>query len=109
MPEQFSLMGTDPPPKLTDRLFFGIYPDAAVAAQIAQLAQRLRGEHGLKGKPLQIKHFHVTLHLVGDYAGLRPEIVRQALEAAAAVAMPPFRVAFDRVMSFSTRLGNRPL
>lgn len=108
MPEQLSLMGLGAPPRKTDRLFFAIFPDAAAAVRIAQLAHRLRGEQGLKGKPLETARFHVTLHHLGDYAGLRPDIVAAAVEAAATVAMPPFEAAFDRALSFSVRPGNRP-
>jgi RNA 2',3'-cyclic 3'-phosphodiesterase len=108
MPEQFSLIGLDAPPKPTDRLFFAILPDAAAALRIARLAQYLRGEHGLRGKPLETERFHITLHHLGDYAGLPQGIVTAATKAAATVVMPPFEIAFDRALSFSARLGNRP-
>ena len=107
MPEQFSLTGFDPP-KLTDRLFFAIFPDTAAATRIARLAQHLRGEHELKGKPLETRRLHVTLHHLGDYPGLPREIVAAAAKAAATVAMPAFEVSFDRALSFSARPGNRP-
>lgn len=109
MPEQFSSTAIDTPPKPTDRLFFAVFPDAAAAARIAQLAQCLRDEQGLKGRPLETERFHVTLHYIGDYAGLPQDIVAAAVEAAATVEMPPFEVAFDRALSFSARPGNRPL
>ena len=110
MPEQLSLLGIDAaPPQPTDRLFFAIFPDADTAARIAQLAQQLYGEHGLHGSPLKTERFHVTLHHLGDYAGLPPHIISMASEAAAAVAMPPFEVAFDRAASFSGTPRNRPL
>ena len=50
-PEQFSLEGFDDPQVPTDRLFFAIFPDTDSAAEIAQLAQHLRDEHGLNGRP----------------------------------------------------------
>lgn len=97
-------------PKLTDRLFFAIFPDRDSASRIAELAQQLRDEHGLRGKPLKTERFHVTLHHLGDYAGLPQGIVTCAGEAAACVtvAMPPFEVAFDRAASFSSAPRNRP-
>jgi RNA 2',3'-cyclic 3'-phosphodiesterase len=100
--------GSDIVPKPTDRLFFAIFPDEVVATRIARLAQCLRSEHGLKGKPLEMARFHVTLIHLGDYEGLPQHIVAAAADAAARVAMPPFEVAFDRVKSFPARLGNRP-
>jgi 2'-5' RNA ligase len=108
MPEQFSLAGIGSPPQPTDRLFFAIFPDPPVAARIAQLAQRLHGEHGFKGKPLGAERFHITLHHVGNYAGLPPDIVAAAIEAATTVGMPSFEVAFDRALSFTGKPGNRP-
>ena len=108
MPEQASLPGFDAAPKPTDRLFFAIFPDADAAARIARLAQQLRGEHGLHGTPLKPERFHVTLHHLGDYAGLPPHIIAMAGEAAAAVVTPPFEVAFDRAASFSSAPRNRP-
>ena len=107
MPEQPSLAGFNAALRPTDRLFFAIYPDLDAAARIAKLAQRLRGEHGLRSTPLATEHFPITLHHLGDYVGLPQNIVAAASEAAAAVAMPPFEVAFDRAASFD-RPRNRP-
>src|SRR6185312_3799312 len=95
VPEQFSLSGFDVAPKKTDVLFFAIFPDAAAAARIARLAQRLRSEHGLKANPLRTERFHITLHHIGDYAGLPQGVVAKAISAAATIAMPPFEVTFD--------------
>ena len=110
MPEQPSLPGFDASPSQpTDRLFFAIFPDANASARIAELALQLRGEHELHGRPLARERFHVTLHHLGDYAGVRPDIVAMAGKAAAAVAtMAPFEVAFDRAASFSSAPRNRP-
>jgi 2'-5' RNA ligase len=100
MPEQSSLPGFDPAPKPTDRLFFAIFPDAEAAARIAALARQLQLAHGLKGQPLQTARLHVTLHHLGDFAGVPPDTVARACDAALAVAMPPFDVSFDRAASF---------
>jgi 2'-5' RNA ligase len=108
MPEQSFLPGFEAAPRPTDRLFFAIYPDAATAAHIAQLAQQLRAEHGLQGKPLKPERFHVTLHHLGDYAGLPQDLVAAACGAAASVAAAPFDVTFDRVASFTSAPRNRP-
>jgi 2'-5' RNA ligase len=108
MPRQSVLPGFDAAPQLTDRLFFAIFPNAGAAAQIASLAQQLRGEHGLKGKPLKTERFHVTLHHLGDYAGLPQGLVDVACTVAASIAAAPFDVTFDRAASFSTAPRNRP-
>ena len=108
---QASLPGFDSPPALRDSLFFAILPDAPAASRIAQIAEQLRNAHGLKGKTLQTDRFHVTLHHLGNYAGLPPDVVAMAGEAAASVAnaMPPFELAFNNVESFSNTPRNRPL
>jgi 2'-5' RNA ligase len=108
MPEQSFLPGFEAAPRPTDRLFFAIYPDASTAAQIAQLAQQLRTEHGLQGKPLKPERLHVTLHHLGDYAGLPQDLVEVARAAAASVAAAPFDITFDRVASFTSAPRNRP-
>lgn len=100
MSEQLSLIGFDPPPKRTDRLFFAIFPDTDAAARMGRLTDRLRTEQHLRGRPLDATRLHVTLHHVGDYAGLPEQLVDQARDAAAMVAMLPFDVCFNRVASF---------
>lgn len=85
----------------TDRLFFAILPDPDTAAQIADQARHLRIAHGLTGKPLRPEHFHVTLcHVGDDVVPPPPELIEAVTERAASVAMPAFRVEFDRAMSF---------
>jgi RNA 2',3'-cyclic 3'-phosphodiesterase len=109
MAEQLSLEGLSGTGKPTDRLFYAIFPDAEAAAQIQQLALRLRAEKELKGKPLLMDRFHVTLHHLGDYWGKPPGIVTSALEAASLVEAEPFEIVFDRVESFRSRPRNKPL
>lgn len=108
MPGQSSLPGFDDAPAPTDRLFFALFPDAEAAARIAECARQLRAEHGLHGTPLKTERFHVTLHHLGDYAGLPQGVMAMASQAAAAVRMAPFGVTFDRAASFSSAPRNRP-
>jgi RNA 2',3'-cyclic 3'-phosphodiesterase len=84
----------------TDRLFLAVVPPADVAARIARLARHLKIGHDLTGKPLEPEHFHVTLCHLGDGIGVPSEAVALATERAASIAMPSFKVAFDRVESF---------
>jgi 2'-5' RNA ligase len=102
--DQFSLFAPAP---ATDRLFFAIFPDPATAAAIARRADQLRAAHGLSGRPLAADRFHITLHHLGDHAGVRRDIVAMATEAARAVATSPFAVSFDRAASFHNG-GNNP-
>lgn len=96
------------PPQTTDRLFFAVFPDTTAAAHIAAIAKALRSQHGLRGKPLHTDRFHVTLHHLGDYAGLPGDLVAKAGQAAMRVDLPAFEVAFDSASSFSRQPRNRP-
>ncbi|MGA9342844.1 MAG: RNA 2',3'-cyclic phosphodiesterase [Rhodanobacteraceae bacterium] len=91
-----------------DRLFFAVFPDGDTAARIVHLASSLRDRLGLKGKPIRAERLHATLHFLGNYAGLPPDLVTSAIAAARRVEYPAFDVAFDRVGSFPGR-RNRPL
>lgn len=105
MSDQLSLFAAPP---VTDRLFFAIFPDPATAGGIAERAERLRAAHRLSGRPLAADRFHITLHHLGDHAGVRRDIVAMAREAAETVTLPRFDVTFDRVASFHNG-GNNPL
>ena len=99
-------------PAAIDRLFFAIRPDAPTAQRIEALAQALRQAHGLHGKSLGPERFHVTLHLIGDFAGgVPPRVVDAALDAARPVAKQaaPFVIGFDQIASFTRKRRNMPL
>jgi 2'-5' RNA ligase len=106
--EQLSFVGVEASRQPADGLFFAVLPDEFTAADISRLVQRQCRAHGLKGKPILAERLHVSLHYVGDYAGLPRGIVAAGCEAAAAVAMSAFDVAFDRVVSFGGRSSNQP-
>ena len=109
-PAQPSLDGVAARPPSTDRLFFALRPDAAAIARIEKLVRDLQGDFGLKGKPLGAERFHVTLLLVGNFPYFPQEVADASVGAAQAVAaMPPFKLGFDRVGSFSRKARNMPL
>ena len=89
-------------------VFFALYPDLDTARHLGRLAWHLRSEHKLSGRPRANCCFHITLHGVGDYAILPRDAIAAIGEAVSAVTIPPFAVAFDRVMSFG-RGPKRPL
>jgi tRNA(adenine34) deaminase len=62
----------------------------------------------LKGRPLARERFHITLHHLGDYAGIRQDVVAAAVQAASKVEVPAFDVSLDRVGSFRTRAPRKP-
>lgn len=104
MSDQLSLFAAPP---VTDRLFFAVFPDPETAAIIAERAERLRARHQLSGRPLAPDRLHITLHHLGDHAGVRRDIVAMANEAAESLTTPRFAVTFDRVTSFHNG-GNNP-
>lgn len=104
---QMGLPGFDPPTP-TDRLMFLLYPETPTAERIAVEARRLRDALGLRGQPLLTDRFHITLHHLGDYAGLPNDIVAKGKAAGAAVAHEAFDVTLDRAVSFANRPGNNP-
>lgn len=109
MPDTADLFGEAEAPKaLTDRLFFGLFPDAATAARIAALGEDLRHKHGLKSHVHSVSRLHVTLFHLGDFPGLPMNLVRSSMAAAEAVKAAPFEVTFDHATSFSGRPKNRP-
>lgn len=104
---QLGLPGFDAPTP-TDRLMFLLYPDPATAERIATQARWLKDELGLRGQPLLTERFHVTLHHLGDYAGVPRDVEARGREAGAALQAAPFEVVFDRAASFVTRPGSNP-
>ena len=99
MSQQASLPGFAPAAS-TDRLFLAIFPDHDTAGQLAELAARECARHGLQGKPLSGERFHVTLFHLGDWAGLRHDVVAAATQAATRAKAAPFDVSFDQIASF---------
>jgi 2'-5' RNA ligase len=89
-------------------LFFAVLPDEGAAADISRVGQHQSRAHGLTGKPILAERLHVSVHNIGDYAGRPRGIIAAGCEAASAVVMPSFEVAFDRVVSFGGRSGNQP-
>jgi 2'-5' RNA ligase len=92
----------------TDRLFFAAMPPPERATQIAALAGGLRESLGLKGRPRPTTHLHVTLHHLGDFAGLPQQRVDEARAAADGVVLDAFEARFDHVGSFAGRPGKHP-
>ncbi len=108
--EQLFLPSLPTPQRRSDSLFFGIIPDSGTATSVHQRSWDLRAEHGLHGKPVEATRLHVTLHFIGDFAGIPADVVRGASLAAAATAssVSPFVMTFDQAMTFSRSSRNRP-
>ena len=77
--------------------------------RVMQLRDRLCHENGLKGRRIATDLLHVTLRGIGAYHGLPNFVIERAREAGATVSTSPFRLLFDRAMSFNGGQGKRPL
>jgi 2'-5' RNA ligase len=106
MTTQLSLDGFNESHEPTDRLFFGILPDAPAVTRLEGLGRDLSVRHGLTGELLKPNRLHVTLCLIGDYHGLPAGIVARAKEATGRVTTPTFDVSFDRAASFRGKEKN---
>ena len=107
MPEQLPLPGLAARP--IDRLFFAVLPDAAATAQAGTITDSLYAAHGLSGRRLPSRQLHVTLHHVGDYAGLPAGEVARAQAAGGLLRHAPVAIRFDRAGSFVRRHRTLPL
>ena len=94
--------------KPSERLFFAVMPDANTAALIGARTIELIAREHLRAQPLAHERLHVTLHHLGDYAGLPPSLLTRARAAADRVRMDAFEVRFDRIGSFGGRQRQLP-
>jgi RNA 2',3'-cyclic 3'-phosphodiesterase len=107
MPEQLALPGLAAKP--TDRLFFAVLPDAAAIAQVGAITDTLFRAHGLSGRRLAPRRLHVTLHPIGDFAGLPNDVAARALAAGESLRHAPVAIRFDKAGSFVRRHRTLPL
>ena len=108
MTDQLLFPGMEAARPLTDSLFFAVVPDAPTPTRIGAITHELRDKYALTGKPLA-ERLHISLHGIGEFPSFPKDIAALAIEAAASVALPPFEITFDRVMSFSGKAGQLPL
>lgn len=107
MAEQLSLPFVDMPP--VTQVFFAIVPPADIAPQVLRIREHLCRQHGMAGSLIPDACLHISLHGVCRCAGLPNSVIAAAKQAAASVALPPFEITFDRVMSFGRNAAKRPL
>jgi 2'-5' RNA ligase len=108
MPARQLFLPFEAPQHGLDRLFFAILSSPDAALQIAERVHFLRVEHELKSRPIASKRLHISLHGLGDYPRLPEILIEIARRAGASVAMPPFEIEFDRVVSFNRKDKSRP-
>jgi 2'-5' RNA ligase len=95
--------------KPTNRLFLGIWPDLPLALEVAKLAQQLRCDGMMRGRPVDTDRLHLTLFHLGDFAEqLPPSLVPAVIGAMEGLALEPFEVIFDHIEGFGRHLLLRP-
>jgi 2'-5' RNA ligase len=84
-------------PAATLRVFYALWPDAAVLDALAGLTREVAAQ--TQGRAPPASNLHLTLAFVGDVA---PEHLAalQAIGAAAAAGVSPFTLTLDRTGSF---------
>lgn len=103
------LFGREEAPRQIERLFFGIMLPAEAALSAVDVLEESRDTQGLRGRAIRQDRLHVTLIHVGDYQGMPPQSVIDALKQAGESVTPAaFDVAFDRASSFSGAPGRHP-
>ncbi|WCT73260.1 2'-5' RNA ligase family protein [Sphingomonas naphthae] len=78
-----------------DRLFLALRPGTGEAAAIG----RLVADHRVAGRAVRAEHWHVTLGLIGDFAGLCPRFVAMLLHSLGRAAFGACRLVFDQLVS----------
>ena len=81
---------SSPAPTETQRLFFALWPDAALRSAISRFARHV----GRGGRPVSPENFHITLAFLGSVTASTRVCVEHAADA---VRVPPFAMSLDRV------------
>lgn len=105
MPDAVS---TEQPP-VTSRLFFALFPDADIAAELVAFATAARERLGLRGKPTVADLLHVTVGYLGTFKPMPVELIAAARVAADRLVSESVPVEFDTLGSFESRRHRYPL
>jgi RNA 2',3'-cyclic 3'-phosphodiesterase len=94
---QLSLgLGNDIP---TQRLYFAVVPEPEVCERIGELAEALRGEHGLQAVLTGEEVPLIIVQQLGDFPGVNARTLKRICMAAGKLQRPAFEVCFDQVGS----------
>lgn len=90
-------------------LYFALQPPPEAAAQALALAEDVRRQHRLAGKPYAASRLHVSLNNVGEFKRPPTPVIAKALEAVSDVAVRPFVVEFNRLGTWTRMEDQRPV
>ena len=85
------------------RVFFALWPDAAVRAQIAAATDLLKQFPRQRGRWLKPHRYHLTLHFLGDFPRMPDTLAMRAHAIGTGVAASAFALSLDRAGSFRNR------
>jgi RNA 2',3'-cyclic 3'-phosphodiesterase len=86
-------------------VFFGLMPDDAGRARMAEAVESLRAAQSPQGRWLKPARYHMTLHFLGTFSELPGEKIAAAIRAAEGLHAPAFELVLDRAGSFSGGIG----
>lgn len=107
MQSQLPLPGFDSTPRHdVQRLFFALWPDAALRQRIDETTRRLATTQATGGRRMSPERYHLTLQFLGDFEPLPPSLVDAAMAAADEVRASGFLMPLQRAGSFGgARVG----
>jgi 2'-5' RNA ligase len=82
------------------RLFFALWPAAALRKRIATTVAGLERDNAPGGRRLNPDRYHLTLRFLGDFQPLRQSVLDDAIVAAGSIRLPPFDLVLDLAGSF---------
>ena len=82
------------------RVFFALWPDDGLRADIERTAATLERDHAPGGRRLKPERDHLTLQFLRDFQPLPPSLIDTARAAADAVRAPAFAMPLDCAGSF---------
>ncbi|MDR3385978.1 MAG: RNA 2',3'-cyclic phosphodiesterase [Rudaea sp.] len=88
----------------THRLFFALLPDPPLVPALAQVADNIKAMKLIRASWVAASKYHITLHFLGDFPALPPDIVDRAKAAASSLRHAPFDFVLGNVASFRGRL-----
>lgn len=77
------------------RLFFALWPDAALRRDIDDVSARLEHAHAVGGRRLSPDRYHLTLQFLGDFRPPLDALLGGACAAADRMHVPPFELVLD--------------
>jgi 2'-5' RNA ligase len=91
------------PPRASHNLFFALWPDAEVRAQIDATARHLKQVHASAGRWIKSHRYHLTLLFLGEHAALPADLIAAACAAGDRASTTAFDFALDMAASFANR------